>query len=143
MTVTLAERFAQRTVFFTQVADVKFFVDDHAHFAERKWLQDVVAGSGFHGFDGGFNRAESGHHYDWQRGILVLNDVQEFQAVHARKFEVGQNKIDVILVQQFCRAFGVASRERGEAVFGEIQLKQAPHLGFVFDNQDSGHISGC
>ena len=53
--VALAERFAQRAIFFAQAADVEFFVHDHAHFGERKRLQDVVAGAGLHGLDGGFD----------------------------------------------------------------------------------------
>ena len=63
----------------------------HPHFRERKRLQDVIAGAGFHGFDCGFDGAEGGHHNDGQGGLLALYRLQKFEAAHAGKFQVGDD----------------------------------------------------
>jgi hypothetical protein len=52
-------------------------------------FKHVIAGPGLHGFDGGFDTAERGHHDHRQSGILALDGLQEFQAVHAGKLQVG------------------------------------------------------
>ena len=69
--VALAQGFAQRAVFFAQAADIELLVHHHAHFREGKRLQHVIAGAGFHGFDGGFHGAEGGHDDHGQGGVAV------------------------------------------------------------------------
>src|SRR4029077_10289049 len=78
-------------------------------------------------------------HNDGQCSILALDRLQKLQAVHAGKFEVGQNQIDGILTQKFEAGLGIFGGEGGEAVVAEIQLEQAAHLGLVLDNQNRRH----
>ena len=54
-------------------------------------------------------------------------------------FRSVSDQIDRVLAQQFQAGFGVSGGKRGEAVLAEIQLEQAAHLGFVFDNQNGRH----
>ena len=132
--VAFAQRFAQRPIFLAQVVDVQFLADHHAHLAERKWFQHVVAGSGFHGFDGRLYRTKGRHYHHWHRRVLAFYCLQEFQAVHARQLEIGDHEVNCVFAQKFQPRLCVAGGERGEAVLAEIQFEQAPHLGFVFDN---------
>ena len=83
MRKALAQGLAQRAVLFPQIVYIEFFVDDHPHLGQRKRFQNVVAGPGLHGLDGGFDTAESGHHNDRQNCVLTLNSLQKFQTVHA------------------------------------------------------------
>ena len=129
-----SDRFSSR-----RLLDIQLFVDDHPHLGQRKRLQNVVAGAGLHGLDGGFDAAECGHHHDRKRRILALDGLQKFQTVHAGKFQVGQNQVDGIFAQQFETGLGVSGGKRGESVVAEIQLEQAAHLGFVFDDQNGRH----
>ena len=76
--VAFAELLAERAVFFAQPAHVEFFVNDHAHFGERKWLQHVIAGAGFHRLDRGFNRAEGGHYDYGEGGVGAFYGVEKF-----------------------------------------------------------------
>ena len=65
--------------------------------------------------------------------------------VHARQLEVGHDQIDLFLPQDVQAGFGVGGRQDGVALLRKVQLQQTPHLGFVFNNQESGHRSdmGC
>ena len=116
-------------------------MDDHPHLGQRKRFQNVVAGPGLHGLDGGFDTAESGHHHDRQNCVLTLNGLQKFQTVHAGKFQVGQDEIDGMFAQQFEAGFGISGRNRGESVVAKIELEQAAHLGLILDDQNGRHRS--
>ena len=140
MRIALAQRLAQRPVLLAQVADVQFLVDHHPHLAQRKRFQHIIAGSGLHGFHCGLHGAESRHHHHRQRRILPLDRLQELQTIHARQFQIGHHQIDGVLAQKLQPGLGVSGGKRGEAVLAEIQLEQAAHLGFVFDNQNCWHV---
>src|SRR5437879_4916837 len=77
--------FPKRAILFAQTPDIQLFVDHHAHFVERKRLQHIIAGSGFHGFYGSFDSAKGSHDDDRQGGIESPNCLQKFQPVHAGK----------------------------------------------------------
>ena len=141
MAVFLSEGFAQRAILLAQAGVIELLVHHHAHFGEREGLEDVVAGSGFHRLNCGFNRAERGHDNDRQRGILLLGSMQKFESADAGKFEIGENEMNRFGIEQLQTSFGVSGRERFEAVVAEIQLEQAAHLGFVFDDEDGWHQS--
>ena len=64
--VAPAEGFAQVAIFLAQLVGVEFLANDQDQFGERKWLQDVIAGAGLHGFHGGFDGAVGGHDDDGQ-----------------------------------------------------------------------------
>ena len=124
----------QIAVLRAQLGNIQLLVNDDQHLRQRERFEHIVAGSGFHGFHGGFNGPECGHHHDWQGRIVPLDGLQKFQAVHAGKLEIGNDEIDRIFAQQLESGFGVSGGERGETVLAEIQLQQTAHLGFVFDN---------
>ena len=71
----------------------------------------------------------------------MLDGLQKFQPIHSRKLQIGQDKIDRTLPQQFEARLRVSRRQDREAVLAEIQLEQAPHLGLVFDDQNRWHES--
>ncbi len=84
--VLLPKGFAKRPIFLAQAGVIELLVHHHAHLGEREWLEDVVAGAGFHGFNRCFNRPEGGHDDDGQRGILLLGVLQKFEPADAGEF---------------------------------------------------------
>ena len=86
MAVLLSEGFAERTIFFAQARIIELLVHHHPHFGEGKGLEDVVAGSGFHGLDRGLNRPERGHDDDGQGGIFLLGGLQKLEPADTGKF---------------------------------------------------------
>jgi hypothetical protein len=139
MAILLAESLAEGAILLAQAGVIEFLVDDHPHFGEGERFEDVVAGSGFHGLNGGFNRTERGHDHDGQCGILLLDGLQELEAIHAGELEVGKDEMNGFGGEQFQSSFSVAGGKRFEAVVAQVQFEQAAHLGFVFDDEDGGH----
>ncbi len=137
--VTLAQRLAQRAVLLAQAVDVQFLAEDELHLLQREGLQHVIAGAGLHGLDRRLDRAVRRHHHHGNRGVGALHGLQEFQAIHARQFQVGHDQIDLFLPQDVQAGFGIRRREDGVALLGQVQLQQTPHLGFVFNDQEGGH----
>ena len=72
MAVFLPQSFAQGAVLFTQARVVELLMHHHPHLGERKRLEDVIAGAGFHRLDRRLHRAERSHDDDRQRRILLL-----------------------------------------------------------------------
>jgi len=72
MAVLLSEGLAKRAILLAQAGVIELLVHHHPHFGEGEGLEDVVAGAGFHGFDGGLDGAKRGHDDDGQRGIFPL-----------------------------------------------------------------------
>ena len=138
--VFLSQGFAQRAILFAQARVIEFLVHHHPHFGEGERLEDVVAGSGFHGLDRGLDGPERGHDDDGQRGILLLGGLQKFEPIHAGKFEIGEDEVNGFGGEQLQTSFGVSGGERLETIVAEVQLEQAAHLGFVFDDEDGWHV---
>ncbi len=139
MAVLLPKGFAKRAVLLAQAGVIELLVNHHPHLGERERLEDVVAGAGFHRLHSSFNRPECGHDDNRQRGILLLGGLQKFEPVDAREFQVGEDEVNRFGSEQLQSRFGVAGGERFEAVVAQVQLKQASHLGFVFDDEDGRH----
>ena len=74
-----------------------------------------------------------------KRRMLLLGSLQKFEAAYAGQFEIGKDKMNGLGCEQLQTGFRVSGGERLEAVFAEVQLKQAPHLGFVFDDENGWH----
>ena len=134
--IALAEGFAESAVLFTEAVGVEFLANDEDEFGKGERLQDVVARADFHGFDGGFDRAVSGHDDDGRGGIRALYGLQEFEAGHAGKLEIGDDEIEVVFGEKLKAGFGVGGGLGDEAFVGELELEQAAKLGFVFDDED-------
>ena len=75
---------AKRAILLAQTGVIEFLVHDHAHFGQRERLEDVVAGSGFHRLDCGFNRAECGHDDNGQAWDSAAWRFAEIQARSCR-----------------------------------------------------------
>jgi hypothetical protein len=120
MGIAFPQRLAQRAILFPQIANIQLFVDDHPHFGERKRLQHVIAGAGFHGFHRGLHAAKCGHHDDGKRCVLALDGLQKFQPIHARQFQIGHDQINGILAQQLESGFRILGGKRGESILAEI-----------------------
>ena len=139
MVVFLSEGFAERAILLAQAGVIELFLDHHPHFGERERFEDVVAGSSFHRLDRSLNRTECRHNHDRQSGILLLGGLQKFEPAHAGEFEVGKNEMNWLRGEQLQSSFSIAGGKRFESVVAQVQFKQATHLGFVFDNEYSGH----
>src|SRR4029077_2394259 len=50
MRIAGAESLAQRSFLFPEIAYVQLLVNDHSHFSQGEWLEDVIARSRLHGF---------------------------------------------------------------------------------------------
>ena len=105
--VSLAERLAQRAILLAKLVRVEFLADHQHQFGERERLQDVVAGAGLHRFHGGFDGAVGGHHDDGQVRVDALGGLQEFEAVHSRQLEIGDDQVELFLAEQLQAGFGV------------------------------------
>ena len=143
--VSLAESLAQISIFFAQLVRIQFLADYQHKLGERERFQNVVAGADFHRFDGGFNRAEGGHDDDGYRCVCAFDGLQEFHAAHAGQFEVGDDQVELIGIEEFESGFGVGDGLGAKVLVGEFKLEKAAHFGFVFDDEDGGlfsHFSG-
>jgi hypothetical protein len=47
-----------------------------------KWFGDEIVCTAAHGFDGHVNLGKGGHHDDGELGIVLLDDLQQLQAIH-------------------------------------------------------------
>ena len=113
-----------------------------AHLGERERLQHVVAGAGFHGLDGGFDRAVGGHDDDRQtRHSVRFAACRNSRPLMPGSFRSVRTRCDWLGREQLQSGFRVAGRERLEAVVAQVQLEQAAHLGFVFDDENGWHRS--
>src|SRR4029077_15437382 len=65
--------------------------------------------------------------------------MQKIEPADAREFEVGEHEVNGLGGKQFHSSFGIARRERFEAIVAQVQFEQPAHLGFVFDDEDSRH----
>src|SRR5579863_6551882 len=138
--IAVAELFPQSSVFRAQLTNAKLLVDHKLDLFKGKWLEHIVAGSIFHGLDSRFHVAVGGHHHHGSFGVAVTDGLQKFETGHAWKLEVRKDEIHGFLLEDLQSGFGVASGEGGPAFLGEVELQQAAHLGFVFDNQYRGHV---
>ena len=136
MLIALLQRFAQRSILDPQALHIQFLVHHHAHFVERKRLQNVVAGARFHGLDRGLDGPERGHDDDRHRGLEAFHRLQKIQSIHARQLEIGDHQVDRTALQQLQAGFGVFRGQGLETVVSQIELQEAAHLGFIFDNQN-------
>ena len=136
--VALAEGFAQITIFFAQLVRIEFLADHQHELGERKRFQHVIARADFHRFDGGFDRSERGHDDDGYRCVCAFHGLQEFDAAHAGQFEVGDDQVELIGIEEFEGSFGVGDGLGAKVLVGELKLEKAAHFGFVFDDEDGG-----
>src|SRR5487761_66292 len=134
--IALAEGFAKRAILFAQLVGIQLLTNDERHLRQRKWLQHVIARAHLHRFDGGFDRAIRRHDDDGKGSVYALDRLQKFEAVHAGKPEVGYNEVNLFAIQKSQAFFSVGCYMRGKSFFAEIELEQAAHFGFIFDNQD-------
>ena len=143
--VSLAEGLAQIAIFFAQLVRIQFLADYQHKLSERERFQHVIAGADFHRFDGGFNRAKGGHDDDGHCCVGAFDGLQEFDAAHAGQFEIGDNQVELIGIEEFEGGFGVGDGLGAKALIGELKLEKAAHFGLVFDDEDGGlfgHFSG-
>ena len=136
MLIALLQRLAQRPVLQPQALHIQLLVHHHAHFVERKRLQDIVAGARFHRLDRGFHGAERGHNDDGQCGLKALHCLQKIQPIHARQLEIGDHQVNGTVLQQLHAGFRILGGHGLETVISQIKFQEATHFRFVFDNQD-------
>ena len=70
---------------------------------------------------------------------------EEFDAAHARELEIGDDEVELIGIEEFESGFGVGDGLGAKVLVSELQLEEAAHFGFVFDDEDGGlfgHFSG-
>ena len=74
-----------------------------------KWFGDVVVGAGLHRFNGGSDGAKSRHDNDVGGGVVILDLLDELNAIHARHGEIGENEIEPLESQHRQRFFAAVT----------------------------------
>ena len=85
-------------------------MDHHADFIERERLQDVIAGTRLHSFDGGFHGSERGHNDNRHCRLKALNGLEEIEAIHAWQLEIRKYQINRTVLQQLQTGFSILGR---------------------------------
>jgi len=133
--VAAAQRLAQVAIFFAQGVGGQLLADDENELGERKRFEDVIAGARLHGVDGGLDGAVGGHHDDRNAGVDTFERVEKFEAGHAGELEIGDDDIGGVLAEDLQGGFGVGCDAGLKTFLGELELEEAAHLGFVFDDE--------
>ena len=118
--VAMSQLFAKRAIFFTQAVRIEFLANHQHQLGERKRFGYEVARAHLHRFDGGFDCAMRGHHDYRQCGVHALYRLQEFQAAHSRKAQVGHYKIRFFADQKMQTGLGICRRVNDEAFLSEL-----------------------
>ena len=70
--------------------------------------------------------------------VGAFDGLQEFDAAHAGQFEIGDDQVELIGIEEFEGGFGIGDGLGAKVLVGELELEQAAHFGFVFDDEDGG-----
>ena len=105
-------------------------------FAHVKRLEEVVVGAELGGFDGGFGRAESGHHDDGQLRLGGMELLDQFEAGQARHLQIGEHHVARVLPGAGQAL--IAARGRGDLIAFGLQLlfQRRRNAGVVFNQQN-------
>jgi len=98
-----------------------------------EWLEDVVVGAEFGGFDGSFGRAISGDEYDGEARASGMKLLDEFKAVETRQTEIGDDDVERGL-RSACEAIVAAVLDDDFVTFAdEDALERVANARIVFD----------
>ena len=74
------EQRTQLPVFFANPASIECHPATLLQFGQREWLGEIIAGTQFHGLDGGFDGCFTGEDNDFGFEIRLANSSEKFQA---------------------------------------------------------------
>ena len=141
--VSVSERSRKVLVFFFEANLVGHAAQEKPQFVERrKGLGNVIVGAQFHGLNGGFHRAMSGHDRDLDAGKGFLDLFEKLQSGHAGHDHVGQDHVDGLLLvehgQGRIAAFGLQTGKAQRLADGHAEA--ADGLFVVHDQQTNAEI---
>ena len=141
--IFLAEGFPQLSIFVAQFTDFEGFFDNDGKVVERKRLGNEIDRAFFHRLDGVFNGAERGHHDDGRVRVLATQFFDEGEAVHAGKFEVGEDEVDI--GGEFESVLGGRGGFDFVAGGGKMEPDDPAVFFFVLNNEDgwTRHLFYC
>ena len=84
-------------------------------FVEAEGLGEVIIGAVLHGLHRRLDRAVPGHHHYDRIGTAGLDLMQRLEATHARQFQIEQNDVDAMRVDDAIGVLSGLGHERTKA----------------------------
>jgi hypothetical protein len=106
------------------------------HFVGFERLGQIVERALLERFDRTSDASMRGQEHDGSLRVFSSDRTQQLEAVHLRHAQIGQDHVDSTLANSLEGLAPVAGLDDGEAVARDQCSEHAPHVGFVFDDQD-------
>ena len=124
----------QEAVLEDEVAVLQGLGDGHHDLFVLEGLEDVVEGAFFHGRDGFFHGAESGHDDHGQVRVELLQFFQELDAAHLGHLHIGEDQVQVGGAGDLHGLDGAGGRDHFIARIAQEGLHDGEIIGFVVND---------
>jgi len=94
-------------------------------------FDEVLGGAQLHRVDGGLHVDDARDHHDLLLGVPLLHAVDEIVAVHTGHHEIGEDDVEVTLLDDAQGLFAARGRDHFVALFREQPFEQLAEVALV------------